>query len=111
MTSVSHRMPPCSLFLEATFYSTPDGYWGFAHQFPLHARGATLQDCMDTLCTNLQILLTAGKRVVHHAVLATADATIVVDNPYTAPVCVVELCDPAWPRQRRRMVPASGHGG
>ena len=111
MASVSHTIPSCSFYVEVTLYQTADGYWGFAHQLPVHAHGESLQDCLDILCTTLQGLLTAGKRAVHRAVLATADAAIVVDNPYTAPVCAVELFDPAWPRQRRRMVPASGHGG
>ena len=64
---------------------------------------------METLCTALQALLTAGEQAVHCAVLATADALIVVDNPYTTPVCAVELFDPDWPHQRR-LTSTARHG-
>jgi hypothetical protein len=94
MSSVAHTVTQRSLYIEVTFLQTPDGYWGFAHQFPVYAHGETFQDCVDALCRHVTHLVTAGARTVNRAVLATADATMTVKNPYTTPVCAIALLDP-----------------
>lgn len=110
MTSVAHQVTQRSLSLEATFYRTAEGYWGFAHHVPLHARGDTLQACMEALCVTLHKLLETGPRAVNRAVLHTADASIVVENPYTVPVCAVEFYNPRWLRRQSAASAAAERG-
>ena len=91
-----------SLSVDVTFHETVDGYWSFAYQLPIHAFGATFQQCVEALCADLTHLVIEGERAANRAVLATADAIITVENPYTAPVCAVALLNPRWPRRRRQ---------
>lgn len=90
------------LIEEVTLHRTPTGFLCFAHQYPVYAVGTTLQACLESLYSDLKVLLTSRQRTISRVVSSTADARLFITNASREPQFTIQIFDHGWERRARQ---------